>query len=267
MPPFDALRPPGHGFQRLSGDEHGVMSEAEPKPAASKSRPRLSWRLLRSLLLVAVAVALAFAGTERLRRKSGEKRCRRDLNYFSQALMNYHAALCHFPPPYLTDSNGRPMHSWRPLLLPLLYCENEIEFTRQYSRYKFSEPWDSSDNTRVRDETKPNPYSCPVYTEGSHNASYLCVVGGVLWPVPNRTGEYWNVPNGPDVREGGVLPSRGKAILLVELVESDIPWTKPEDISLSDLASLLRDDPGGDQFRRRIRNVAAVDAAGTPCVS
>jgi hypothetical protein len=51
--------------------------------------------------------------------------------------------------------------------------------------------------------------------------------------------------------------------LLVEVVESDIPWTKPEDISISEIAALLREDRNGDRFRRRIRHVVAVDAAKT----
>jgi hypothetical protein len=60
-----------------------------------------------------------------------------------------------------------------------------------------------------------------------------------------------------------VTASVGKAILFVELVEPNISWTEPTDISLSELASSLRDDPSGDRFRRRIRNVVAVDAEGT----
>ena len=63
-----------------------------------------------------------------------------------------------------------------------------------------------------------------------------------------------------------MFPNQGKAILFVEVVESDIPWTKPTDISLSELVSLCREDPGGDLFRRRIRYVVTVDAKGTPFI-
>ena len=101
----------------------------------------------------------------------------------------------------------------------------------------------------------------------SHNTTYLCVEGGALWPSPKTGGNDWTVPGSPNnLRGGGSLPSRGKAILLAEVVESDIPWTKPEDISLSEIATLLREDPSGDRFRRRIRHVVAIDAAGTPFI-
>ena len=66
--------------------------------------------------------------------------------------------------------------------------------------------------------------------------------------------------------DGGVLPSHGQAILLVETVEANIPWTKPDDISLSEIALLLREDPSGDRFRHRVRHVVAVDAAGAPFI-
>jgi hypothetical protein len=59
------------------------------------------------------------------------------------------------------------------------------------------------------------------------------------------------------------MPRHGKALLLVEVTQSDIPWTRPTDITLGELASLLRDDPSGNRFRRRIRHVVAVDAAET----
>ena len=36
------------------------------------------------------------------------------------ALHNYHDAHGCFPPAYIADANGRPMHSWRILLLAFL---------------------------------------------------------------------------------------------------------------------------------------------------
>jgi len=58
-------------------------------------------------------------------------------------LMNYRAAKGTFPPAYLADPDGRPMHSWRVLILP--YCEGQ-EF---YDQYDFSEPWDSPHNLQL----------------------------------------------------------------------------------------------------------------------
>jgi hypothetical protein len=36
------------------------------------------------------------------------------------AVANYEFANGAFPPPFLADASGRPMHSWRVLILPFL---------------------------------------------------------------------------------------------------------------------------------------------------
>jgi hypothetical protein len=232
------------------------MSQAESHPGVSRRKPRLSWRILGSILLAAVVVAIVVLGMIHLWRTLREQRCRKELTFFSYALMNHHTSQGHLPPAYLMDSNGRRMHSWRACLILLV---DRYEYSGSGYYYKFDEPWDSPYNTWFG-TGYGEYYSCPVYATGSHNASYLCVVGGALWPLPKIRDKDWNQPGSRSRSEGGVLPRRGKAILFVEVVESDIPWTKPEDISLSELVSLLREDPTGDRFRRRIRHVVAVDA-------
>jgi len=151
------------------------------------------------------------------------------------------------------------MHSWRSFVVPLL----DWDYGASGIRYKFDEPWDGPYNTEYLDAYSKY-FSCPAYGSSLRKASYLCVVGSPLWPIPKRIGEDWKNPSSSDnMREGGVLPNSGKALLLAEVVKSDIPWTKPDDISLAEIAKLLREDPSGDRFRRHIRRVVAVDAAKT----
>ena len=240
------------------------MNGREAQSAASTLRLRRFLRLLCSLLLLAVAVAIVLLGMERLRRIARDDRCRMHLHRVSVALALYHGSNDRLPPPYLTDDNGTPMHSWRSLVMFFLVNEKPYDFG--VDEYKFSEPWDSPGNTRFRNGHEFYDYLCPNHAKGSRDASYLCVVGSALWPLPKKTGAYWNVANRPNPTEGGVFPSHGKAILFVELVESDIPWTKPADINLSELVSLLQNDPSGDQLCRCIRHVVAVDATGTSSI-
>src|SRR5688572_32747678 len=51
-----------------------------------------------------------------------------------------------FPPAYVADSNGTPMHSWRVLILPY------IEANHIYDRYDQTQPWDSATNRQLRSE-------------------------------------------------------------------------------------------------------------------
>jgi hypothetical protein len=241
------------------------MNKTEPEAGNPRAEfPRFQFRRWLLLLFVTICTCTLSGVTYFVWRTNVEKSCRTHLKYFSDGMLGAVIATGHLPLAYVMDSNGRRMHSWR----SFTYMDVDLhEHSGNPDRYKFNEPWDGPENTRFRNETGYfEYYSCPFCANGSRNATYLCVVGAALWPVPQKRHDDWNLPLSFYRKEGGVLPSRGKAILLVEAVESDIPWTKPEDISLSELASLLREDPGGAQFCRRVRHVVAVDAARTPFI-
>ena len=42
------------------------------------------------------------------------------------ALHNYHQANGCFPPAYIADKNGKPMHSWRVLILPYMEYDSTL---------------------------------------------------------------------------------------------------------------------------------------------
>ncbi len=62
--------------------------------------------------------------------------CKNNLKQIGLALHNYHDAYGSFPPAYTVDSDGRPLHSWRTLILPFL------EEQALYSSIDLSKPWD-----------------------------------------------------------------------------------------------------------------------------
>jgi len=59
--------------------------------------------------------------------------CTNQLKQIGLALHNYHQAYRCFPPAYVADQNGKPMHSWRVLILPFMECE------ALYKQYDFNE--------------------------------------------------------------------------------------------------------------------------------
>jgi hypothetical protein len=238
------------------------VSGVESQSAEPRAKRRWYQYRLRSLFLLIFAAAVLVSGIEFARQKHCERACRNDFEEQCKVLDLYYARYGHFPPPYLTGKNGRPIHSWRTLLMPFQPCSNE----NKYGQYKFNEPWDGPNNNQFW--KRYYAYSCPGYAKASHTADYVCVVGGTLWPVPRMAGKNWQWDGAgwPRAKDGGVLPQSGKAVLLVELTESDTPWTKPADISLSELTSLLDDDGTGVRFGERVRRVLAVDAKGTPYI-
>jgi hypothetical protein len=59
------------------------------------------------------------------------------------AVANYVEEHGHYPPAFLADENGKPMHSWRVLILPY------IEERELYKQYKSDEPWDGPSNRKL----------------------------------------------------------------------------------------------------------------------
>jgi translation elongation factor EF-Tu-like GTPase len=59
------------------------------------------------------------------------------------AVANYHETYGCFPPAYVADRDGKPMHSWRVLILPFL------EQQELYHAYNFAEPWDGPNNRKL----------------------------------------------------------------------------------------------------------------------
>jgi hypothetical protein len=138
---------------------------------------------------------------------------RNSLLAFSEAVHAYHDDYGCFPPPVLRDESGRPMHSWRVLILPYLaeyIYDDEARVRDDLAQYRFDEPWSSRYNTRLFQ-----------YSRLNSSVPYLAIVGNdTAWP-----------PEGflslKDVEDG---PSR--TVMLLEVQESDVLFTEPRDLQL-----------------------------------
>ena len=91
------------------------------------------------LLLIAIDAAVSFASTQRRARSD----CQGRLRQIALALQCYHDVYKSFPPAYVADETGKPMHSWRVLILPFL------EQKALYDQYRFDEPWDGPNNGKL----------------------------------------------------------------------------------------------------------------------
>ena len=132
---------------------------------------------------------------------------------------NYNQAYGCFPPAYIPDKNGRPMHSWRVLLLP--YMEHKA----LYDLYRFNEPWDSPNNRRIAD-TAMRIYQCP---SGSHAkdpfaTDYMMVVG------PHTISDG---PHSRKVKE--ITDGLHDTIMVVEVADSGVRWAEPKDLQFDQI--------------------------------
>jgi hypothetical protein len=115
----------------------GVWAALNAKPARAVGV--LATNLLACVVVLTLLSAMGHAIT------STSLRCAQNLKWICLALHNYEAANGAFPPAYVADADGKPMHSWRVMILP--YAEEPA----LYKKYRFDEPWDGPNNRQLWD--------------------------------------------------------------------------------------------------------------------
>jgi len=185
-----------------------------------------SWSLavfFAVVTLCSIVIALLLPAISCAREAARQMQCANQLKQIALALQNYKEANKCFPPACIADKDGKPMHSWRVLILP--YLDEEP----LYNQYNFNEPWNGPNNKELL-ANRPRVFACPSDERAnSQNAtctSYIAVVG-------EKTA--WNNciaknPNGNDLRE-----KQDSSVLVIESAGANIGWTEPRDLSVDHL--------------------------------
>jgi len=139
--------------------------------------------------------------------------CKNNLHQIGMAMQSYHEQHGCFPPAYVADENGMPMHSWRVLLLPFLDHE------WLYQQYDLSQPWDSPANKMLAIHM-PSVYGCPSDSNAEfQETSYMVIVGpGTLFDGDENA------------RVSDVLDGGSNTIMVVEAIGSSVSWMEPVDL-------------------------------------
>ena len=72
-----------------------------------------------------------------------------DLKELALALRSYNDAYGHFPPAAVSDKSGKPLLSWRVLMLPW------IQQGKLFKEFHLDEPWDSDHNKKLLEKMPP----------------------------------------------------------------------------------------------------------------
>jgi prepilin-type processing-associated H-X9-DG protein len=165
-----------------------------------------------AVFFIGIMVALLLPAVQAAREAARRMTCTNDLKQIALAMHNYHQVYHCFPPAYIPDKNGKPMHSWRVLLLP--YMEEDS----LYKEYRFDEPWDGPHNKMLL-HRMPKAYQCPTLGNEGTMTSYAMIVG------PHA------VSGGPkscslkDIKDGV-----SNTLLVVEAANAGINWMEPRDL-------------------------------------
>ena len=111
--------------------------------------------------------------------------CSNNIKQIVLAFHNYHDTYDALPPLYTVDENGKPLHSWRVLILPF------IDQAALYQQIRLDEPWDSEFNKQFHNVVIPT-YFCPdntlVNPAGKLNCTYSVIAGEAFAPA-KKAGE------------------------------------------------------------------------------
>jgi hypothetical protein len=194
---------------------------------ADQGQPPKRLRFLTRKTLIGVGVVCAvcaslFIGIQKAREAARQATCRENLRSIGIALHNYHDIYGCFPPPRITDANGKPLHSWRAVVAPFIFS------SRYFDQYDFSEPWNSLRNVAATKQLPSHFFMCPSARQpkGSGFANYVMVVGQNR---AARSGQESSFTNHPD------------AVIVVEIAESDIFWTEPRELNFDEMSILIND--------------------------
>ena len=140
--------------------------------------------------------------------------CHANLESLASAIRQFESENGYLPPPYTSDVNGSPLHSWRVLILPFL-GEQSL-----FDRIDITKPWDDPVNLPFAD-LMPDIYRCPEFRMRSK------------WGTTTNTTAYVAVIDPQSIWTLGELRTVAEceplAIAIVESETHRLPWMSPHD--------------------------------------
>jgi prepilin-type N-terminal cleavage/methylation domain-containing protein len=190
--------------------------------------------LLVVIAIIGILVALLLPAHRGAREAARRTQCHNNLKNIALALQNYESEYQALPPAYTVDQDGKPLHSWRTLILPFL--ENRT----LYEKIDLSKPWDDPVNLALSERT-PSYYQCPSTSLAPNRTTYLAVVGPQACFQPTESRRFSEITD--------------KLDCTLMVVETDpalsVPWMSPQDASKTWILNLgapgRRAHPGGAQ--------------------
>jgi len=211
------------------------------------NRTRLGTWLIGTGFMVLCLSGLLLPARETAREASRRAKCASNLKQISLAMIAYADEHGTYPPAYIVDESGNPMHSWRVLILPQM-DRNDI-----YARYNFDEPWDGPNNRKLH-SIIVSCYRCP--SDGSATPTDTCYIAAV---GPNAM-----FPGGDSIGFDEVTDGLSSTIMIVETSGSGIHWMEPRDLDVAKMdpaaTTMTKGGPGISSDHPAVVNVLFANA-------
>jgi prepilin-type processing-associated H-X9-DG protein len=218
-------------------------------PHTARKSSTIWWIIIPIVLVLLLAGGGGFVfikGLGGARESARSSQCNNNLKQIGLAMHMHHDTRGKLPPAYIADDNGKPLHSWRVLLLP--YIQEHALF----EQIRLHEPWDSPHNRQFHSRM-PELYRCP--SAGQDRAkgitSYMVVVDNAA-----KDGELGRTIFSPGklrgergyeggVSFGAISDGTSNTIFVVEVAGSTTNWMNPTDLQLRDQVAINASKDGG----------------------
>lgn len=179
--------------------------------------------------------ALLLPAVQKVREAANRMQSMNNLNQLALALHNFHDDNQCLPPPVVYSADGKPLYSWRVLLLPYLGEQALLE------RFQLDEPWDSPNNRALLSQM-PLVFAdleLGSPTEGMTTYKGLVGKGMIFEHDPDAKLEQFMLKGfdkpfyrrGPKITFTDITDGTSNTLLLVQ-AEPPVEWTRPDDVQV-----------------------------------
>lgn len=198
------------------------------------------------VVIVGLGSILYFIRTGSSCSDQADATCQAHLKYIGMVLLQYHQRHGHFPPAFSCDASGKPINSWRLLLDdPYLFMYSKLN-------YDIHQAWNSAHNSSL-DLDKKNVafFQCPCDHDHIGGVTdYVAVIGtDTMWP-------------GCKPASLSDDDSDKDKILVIEIVNSDICWAEPRDLTLDEALAKIQPQDGVGLGSKHSQGINYVTASG-----
>ncbi len=165
------------------------------------------------LACIGIVAAFMLPAVRRAGPAAFRSQCKNNLKQIGLALHNYADAYGALPPAYTVDADGKPLHSWRTLILPF------VDQAPLYNQIDLSKPWNDPAN-EVAFKTRIPVYACPESDGLTNCTNYLALVGTTACFHPTKPRRLAEIADGTS-----------QTIMVIEVEPARaVPWMTPTDV-------------------------------------
>lgn len=193
-----------------------------PKQQHGLTLVQLIFAFFFVIAIIAMLIAFLLPVSRQSRPAAYRSQCKNNLKQIALALLNYESEYHALPPAFTVDANGKPLHSWRTLILP--YMEQKT----LYDKIDLTKAWDDPVNVEAYKSNAFSVYRCPIAACSENHTTYLAVV----------TSNSCIRPTEPRLLSE-ITDNRAETLMVIELdSEHAVHWMAPRDADESLILAL-----------------------------